>query len=252
MEEVACMRRMEMVVSLMLILGLLCAAASAEDLTSVVIDSRTTQAFTDEAVSDEDLRLIVEAGLAAPSAINQQPWYFAVVSDAAVIDEIKGSAGGFGGAPGGFGGAPKGDAPAGGFPEGGPGGDMPEGERPMPPQGGGMPGGGAKAGLGDSPVAIIVYMNEGTASPNAAFDCGLACENMYVAAKALGYGAKIVSSPTMQLNGEDHDVLCEQLGVDPSYSAVAVLLIGHEEAPVDETSGASTRSAIEEKVSFVG
>ena len=70
-------------------------------------------------------------------------------------------------------------------------------------------------------------------------------------AKSLGYGAKIVSSPTMQLNGDNHDALCEKLGVDKSYTAVAVLLIGHEDEAVDGTSGASVRSDISEKVNFV-
>ena len=117
--------------------------------------------------------------------------------------------------------------------------------------GGNMPGGGAKAALGDSPVAVIVYMNESTSSPNPSFDCGLACENMFIAAKALGYGAKIISSPTMQLNGENHDALCEKLGVDRSYTAVAVLLIGHESEEVDGASGASARDSMEGKVSIV-
>lgn len=35
-----------------------------------------------------------------------------------------------------------------------------------------------------------------------------------------------MSSPTMSLNGANHEALCEKLGVDPSMQAVAVLLIG--------------------------
>ncbi|MBQ8962578.1 MAG: nitroreductase family protein [Clostridia bacterium] len=199
-------------------------------MTSLLIESRTTQSFTDEQVSDEDLELILEAGLAATSAINQQPWYFVVVTNREAVDEIKRSAGGF--TP------PSGDKAS-------------ADEIPAQPQGGDMPGGSAKAGLGDSPVAVIIYMNGDTASPNASFDCGLACENMFIAAKALGYGSKIVSSPTLQLNGDDHDALCAKLGVDKTYTAVAVLLIGHEEHSVDSTSGASVRNTIEEKVSFM-
>ena len=94
-------------------------------------------------------------------------------------------------------------------------------------------------------------MNEGTASPNASFDCGLACQNMVLAAASLGYGTKIVSSPTMVLNGDDHDALCEKLGVDAAYQAVAVLLIGQADQQADAQSGASTRNTVEEKVSFV-
>lgn len=226
------MKKALTLISLLLALCLVCGAACAEDFVGLITDSRTTQAFSDEAVPEEDLNAIVEAGLAATSAINQQPWFFAVVTNPDVFAQIKASAGGFAGGP------PAGMKPEGGAPAGG-------------PPAGGMPAGGAKAGLGDSPAAVIVYMNAVTASPNASFDCGLACQNMFIAAKALGYGAKIVSSPTMQLNGDDHDALCAALGVDPSFEAVAVLLIGREDAATDATTGASARSGIEEKVSFV-
>ena len=74
--------------------------------------------------------------------------------------------------------------------------------------------------------------------------------NMVIAASSLGYGVKIVSSPTMTLNGENHDALCEKLGVDPSMQAVAVLLIGKADAGTDATSGATTRESLESKTSF--
>ena len=104
---------------------------------------------------------------------------------------------------------------------------------------------------GDPPVAVVIYKNGASKSPNADFDCGLAAQNMVIAASALGYGTKIVSSPTMSLNGEKHDELCEKLGVDPSMQAVAVLLIGKKDESVDATSGATTREPMENKVSFV-
>jgi len=237
-------------------------SAFAEDAIQTILNAKTTQAFTQDSVSDEDLNTILAAGTSATSAINQQPWFFAVVTNQEIMDEIAGA--GFGGMPSGM--------PAGGKPEGMPSGmpeGMPEGFAPqegaafpegMPAmfEGNGMPqgvpgagSGSAKAALGDSPAAIIIYMDENTSSPNASFDCGLACQNMVIAANALGYGTKIISSPTMSLNGENHDALCEKLGVDPSLSAVAVLLIGIADAEVDGATGATTRSAIEEKVSFV-
>ncbi len=243
-----------------LLLCLLCGVACADGTTDLIIGSRTTQSFTDEAVSDEDLLTILEAGLSATSAINSQPWYLVAITNQDVMDEITGSGGSFGGgapagmpAPGGdegFGessGAPSG-MPAPGSDDGfGASSGAPSGA----PAGGAGFGGGAKASLGSSPVAIVIYMNEKTSSPNASFDCGLACQNMFIAAKALGYGAKIVSSPTMQLNSQNHDALCEKLGVDPSYTAVAVLLIGRESEAVDGTSGSSVRNGVEEKVSII-
>ena len=240
-----------MILSLILVLCLTVGAASAESLTSILVDSRTTQSFTDEAVSDEDLNLILQAGLAATSAINQQPWYFVAVSNQEIIAEIQASGGGFGGgaAPAGDFGASDGNAAPQGDAGASDGGQAPQGD--FAPSQGGTAAAGAKAGLGDSPVAIIIYMNENTSSPNASFDCGLACQNMFIAAKALGYGAKIVSSPTMQLNGANHDALCEKLGVDKAYSCVAVLLIGREAGAVDGATSASVRNSIEEKVSIV-
>lgn len=229
---------MKKVLSLIMVLALCvsCAAAGAEELVNTIAHIPTTQAFTDEAVSDADINAILQAGLAAASAINQQPWYFIALTNKDVMTEIAGSMS-FGGAPAG---APTG-APA-GAPA------MGEGMPAMPAPAAGTS---AKAALGDSPLAVIVYMDENTASPNANFDCGLACENMVIAALALGYGTKIVSSPTMALNGDNHDALCEKLGVDKALSAVAVLLIGRADDAVDGVTSASTRNTVEEKVSYI-
>lgn len=238
---------------------LLCAmtlSASAQTAVDAILSSGTTQAFKSDAVAEDDLNIILQAGLTTASAINQQPWHFAVITNQDVMKEI-GSAG-MGGAPAGMAGAPAGAPPAGmtGAPAGAPPAGMPGAPAGAPAGMPGAPAGmpassGAKAGLGDSPVAIIVYMNEGTASPDEHFDCGLATQNMVIAANALGYGTKIVSAPTMTLNGEKHDEICEKLGVDKAYTAVAVLLLGYTDTDVDGASGASVRSALEEKVSFI-
>ena len=68
----------------------------------------TTQAFTDEAVPQEDVQTILRAGLASESAINQQPWHLVAITNKEVIAELSSS---------------------GGMPTGGP--------MPTPPQGGG-------------------------------------------------------------------------------------------------------------------
>lgn len=229
-------------------------AALAEGAVTVILSTGTTQAFTADAVDEADLELILQAGLTATSAINQQPWFFAVVTNPDVMAELAGSGAMPVAAPAGdsaaSSGAPAGSAaPAGDASSGESAGDAASaGESsgaPAAPAATGT----AKAALGDSPVAIIIYMNEATASPNASFDCGLACQNMVIAASALGYGTKIISSPTMTLNGANHDALCEKLGVDPSLTALAVLLVGKPD--VDAATSASVRSSMDEKVSFV-
>ena len=125
------------VLAIVLLTGSCAFADSAVD---VILNTGTTQAFTDEAVQAADLETILKAGLSTESAINQQPWFFVAVTNQDVMKEIGGSG------MGGF------SMPAGGKPEGAPEGGMPA-----------VPGGGSssKASLGDSPAAIIVYKNDG-------------------------------------------------------------------------------------------
>ena len=167
---------------------MLASAAYADSAIDVILSTGTTQAFTDEVVPAEDLETILRAGLSTESAINQQPWFFVAVTNQDVMKEIAGSGMGFtpptGEKPEVF---PEGK-PEGvpeGMPEGMPAG-APNGDMPAPPMGGS----GAKASLGDSPAAIIIYKSGESKSPDASFDCGLATQNMVIAAASLGYGVK--------------------------------------------------------------
>ena len=247
-------RRMFSLLALLVFAAGLAASAGAESAVDTILATGTTQAFASDAVPDEDIQTILQAGVSTSSAINQQPWYFAAVTNRDLMKEISSGSGmGFGGRPEGMGTPPDG---AGSPPEGM---SIPEGMAPPPggmPEGGSMPAmpsmpgggaGGAKASLGDSPLAIIVYMDTNSKSPSPEYDCGLATQNMVIAASALGYGVKIVSSPTMTLNGDKHDEICRKLGVDTSLKAVAVLLIGKPAEGVDATTGASVREAVDSK-----
>lgn len=54
------------------------------------IMTRTSiRAFTDAPVSDETLEQIVRAGMAAPSAVNRQPWAFVVLRERAMLDRLR-------------------------------------------------------------------------------------------------------------------------------------------------------------------
>ena len=243
------LRKLAVVLALML---LVTSSAMAETVVDTIMNVGTTQAFTDEAVSIDDLNTIMQAGLSAASAINQQPWFFVAVTNQELMTEIAGSGMGFtppAGAQGMPGGTPQnGNGSVPGAP-GAPGSAPQSGNGSFPAAPAAS--GGAKAGLGDSPAAIIIYRNDASKSPNADFDCGLAAQNMVIAASSLGYGVKIVSSPTMSLNGQNHDALCEKLGVDPSMQAVAVLLIGYADNTADTTSSATTREALEAKTNII-
>lgn len=55
-----------------------------------IYSRRSVRAFTGEAVSREDLIKILKAGMAAPSAVNMQPWAFVVVTERKTLDELCG------------------------------------------------------------------------------------------------------------------------------------------------------------------
>ena len=168
-------------IAMMLVLMLLAtSSALADTAVDTIMNAGTTQAFSDEAVSADDLKTILQAGLAAASAINQQPWFFVAITNREVMDEIAGSGMGFtppAGAPGNGGAPANGGMPGGASAPGG------AGSFPAAP----AASGGAKAGMGDSPAAIIIYRNDASKSPNANFDCGLAAQNMVIAAASLSF-----------------------------------------------------------------
>ena len=68
-----------------------CKSAPAEPSAMDVIMSRTSvRAFTGEAVSRENLETVLKAGMAAPTAMNSQPWRFVVLTDQERIAELFG------------------------------------------------------------------------------------------------------------------------------------------------------------------
>lgn len=52
------------------------------DCLEAIHSRRSVRQFTEQSVTDEQLELLLRAGMAAPSAGNQQPWRFVVVRDA--------------------------------------------------------------------------------------------------------------------------------------------------------------------------
>ncbi len=50
---------------------------------------RSVRAFTDQAVTEQQLDIILRAAMAAPSAYNEQPWEFIIVDDKAKLEAIS-------------------------------------------------------------------------------------------------------------------------------------------------------------------
>ena len=55
---------------------------------SPVLARASVRQFTDEPVTDEQVRALLVAAMAAPSACNQQPWEFFLTRDAATLERL--------------------------------------------------------------------------------------------------------------------------------------------------------------------
>ncbi len=60
-----------------------------KDAITVIHERKSVRNFTGEQVKKEDLETIVKAGMAAPTAVNMQPWAFIIVTERAVLDSLN-------------------------------------------------------------------------------------------------------------------------------------------------------------------
>jgi len=80
------------------------------------------------------------------------------------------------------------------------------------------------------------------------FDCGLAAQNMFLAAKSLGLGARMYALPLPNIN---ENLLPKLELPNEDYRAVIVLRIGHPLQDNVAVSNASPRQPLLNKVSFI-
>ena len=96
-------------------------------------------------------------------------------------------------------------------------------------------------------VLITVCGPEVQGNSTADFDCGLATENMTIAAQSLGLGARIYGGPIANINA----TMKQTLQIPDGYRAVAVLRVGYIENVNDAISAATPRNSYEEVVTFL-
>lgn len=149
------------------ILAILPAHGFAEALPPALLE-KTTWTFSDAPVDEADLTAILQAGLNADSAMNEQPWMFHVITDPEIIAAL----------------------------------------------------GGVQA-----PVMILVSVTD--SNPMKLFDAGLACQSMQIAARSMGYGSKIETSPSRMVRNDATDQWAELLGIPSGKMAAAAVYIGH-------------------------
>lgn len=62
-----------------------------EGLIKTIFSRRSIRKYTPDPVSEEDIKTLLEAAMAAPSASNRKPWHLVVVTERATLDRLADS-----------------------------------------------------------------------------------------------------------------------------------------------------------------
>lgn len=96
-------------------------------------------------------------------------------------------------------------------------------------------------------VIIVLSGNPDIVTDTLAFDCGMAAQNIQLAAEALGYGARVYIQPVSEIEKNWRD----KLQIPDNYIVQAAILIGHIDQNTDAATSATSRRALDETVSWI-
>ena len=157
---------------------------------------RSIRKYKERQISEADLQAILEAGILAPTARNQQKWHFTVIQKRELIERmasitmenvmryadehLKGRAS--------------------------------------------MPG---ASTFHHAPTVIMMTADEKT--DYIELDCGAATENMALAAESLGLGSCFIASSRYLLKSPEGVAIMKELGIPEGYRHVCCLTLGYKD-----------------------
>jgi len=184
----------------------------------VIQDRRSVREYTAEAVSRQDLDMILEAARQAPSGENAQPWRFIIVQDPATRKKLGALAGGGSGRrftaefvtkkmQERFSGLQDEAKRRAAFEK--------------------LTSGQVSAFLADAPVSIVVCGKKDVW--DMPYDTSASIENMLLMVTALGLGACWVIAPCIDIRDEER--IKALLGMPEGFKAVSIISVGHPTRP---------------------
>ena len=178
-------------VILVVICGTALSQPAGNPVTDLLLSAWSPRNYTTVPVTDQQIDMILQCGIKAPSSRNGQPWHFTVLKNEVLMKEII-------------------------------------------------------SNIEPGNVIIIISGKESQAGTTPDFDCGLTTQNMFIAATAMGLGARIYGGPIAAARSRR-----EALQIPEGFTPVIMLRVGNIEKGTDAVSGASARKAKEELVNYV-
>jgi len=184
----------------------------------VILERRSIREYTAEPVSDQDLKMILEAARLAPSGENAQPWRFVVVQDGDTRKALGALAGGGSGRrftaefvtkkmQERFSSLQDEEKKKAAFQK--------------------LTSGQVSAFLADAPTCIVVCGKKDVW--DLPYDTSAAIENMLLMVTALGLGACWVIAPCIDIRDEER--IKGLLGVPEEFKVISIISIGHPTRP---------------------
>ena len=159
-----------------------------------IFERRSIRSFKSDQIDDYYLKAVLDAGILAPSARNQQPWHFTVIQNQKILDRI----------------VEENKKVISACPE------LSEKLKSYIEPG--------YHNFFHAPTVVLV-----SGDPEKywhVFDCGLAMQNMAIAAQSLAIGSCIIGSARYVFEAENPSPLLKELGVPEGYKHIAMLALG--------------------------
>ncbi|MBP5656971.1 MAG: nitroreductase family protein [Clostridia bacterium] len=161
-----------------------------------ILERRSVRSYMSVLPPEDDVMQIVECGRFAATALGRQPWFFSVVYDRALLDDISA------------------ECAAAMLKDGF-----------VPPAGGEMP-----DTFRGAPMAIIVSADDTEKFGDV--DCANATQNMAVAAWSMGIGSCYIASFRRAFEGERAQEFKTRLGVPLGFTPRFALSLGYAASPL--------------------
>ncbi len=160
-----------------------------------ILERRSVRSYTSLLPPEDEVMQIVECGRFAATALGRQPWFFSVVYDRALLDEISA-----------------------------------ECAEIMAKAGFAALGNEKPDNFRGAPMAIIVSADESEKFGDV--DCANATQNMAVAAWSMGIGSCYIASFRAAFEGEKAEEFKNRLGVPLGFSPRFALALGYAASPL--------------------
>ena len=176
-----------------------------------IADRYTCRDFKDTPLSEQQIEELVKAALAAPSAMNLQPWHVIMVTEKSLVDELDAD---------GMDILSKNE-------------DRSTYDRMM-----------SRGGkLFYNAPCLAIILSDG--SKWGALDCGILCQNVVIAAESMGLGTCIVGMAGIPLNGPKADEYKKRFSFPDGHTFAIGILVG------EINSGKEPHEHDRSKVSYV-